>query len=62
MANEVLIIKGNLRLSASTLGNLRTSFQKQIDEGLLVLPYGFDAIYIPEGLKCEIVCEEDKNE
>ena len=60
--DDVLVIKSNCLLRPEELSSIRTSLMCQKDEGVIVIPYGFDVIIVPDDIEINILNKEKRNE
>ena len=46
--NDVLVIKSNFNVKPKDFEKIRKNILKQKEEGVVVIPLGFDAVIVPE--------------
>lgn len=59
MSDAVILFKAKKYMTGSHLSNMHDLFKRQIKEGCVVVPYGWEVEVVnPEQLDCEIKVEE----
>lgn len=54
--NDVLVIKVNCACDRASLNKIYESILRQMDQGLVILPYGYDAIVVSR--ECDVKVEK----
>lgn len=58
--SDILVIKCNYKLSDRDYAFVRKSFINQKKQGVVVIPFGYEAIFVPDDVKIKVESNEER--